>query len=73
MMVALPTTAEGHPEGRLLGDPTAPKAILQFLADTTVGCPLGEAARAAERIRKDDEWGLVAWGEEKVQNGQRRD
>ncbi|KAL2005121.1 hypothetical protein VTN00DRAFT_2971 [Thermoascus crustaceus] len=58
--VALPTTTEGHPEGRLLGDPKATKAILQFLADTTVGCPLGETARAAERIQKDDEWGLAA-------------
>ncbi|KKA22183.1 hypothetical protein T310_3782, partial [Rasamsonia emersonii CBS 393.64] len=58
--VALPTMAEDHPEGRLLGDPKATKAILQFLADTTVGCPLGEAARAAERTRKDDEWGLAA-------------
>lgn len=52
--------AEDHPEGRLLGDPKATKAILQFLADTTVGCPLGEAARAAERTWKDDEWGLAA-------------
>ncbi|KAL1969928.1 hypothetical protein VTN77DRAFT_7438 [Rasamsonia byssochlamydoides] len=58
--VAVPTAAEDHPEGRLLGDLRATKAILQFLADTTVGCPLGEIAREAMRARRDDEWGLEA-------------
>lgn len=57
---AIPTMAEYHPEGKLLGGPKATKAILQFLADTMVGCPLGEAARAAERTRRDDKWGPEA-------------
>ncbi|KAL2008088.1 hypothetical protein VTN00DRAFT_8070 [Thermoascus crustaceus] len=68
--VARPTAAEDHPEGRLLGDPKATKALLQFLADTTVGCPPGDLAQAAERARKDDEWGLEALEEaEKIGDG----
>ncbi|KAL2005518.1 hypothetical protein VTN00DRAFT_2729 [Thermoascus crustaceus] len=68
--VARPTAAEDHPEGRLLGDPKATKALLRFLADTTVGCPPGDLALAAERARKDDEWGLEALEEaEKIGDG----
>ena len=57
--VTLPTAAEDHPEGRLLGDPRATKAILQFLSDTTIGAPGGEA-QALDRARADDELGLEA-------------
>jgi len=31
-----PTTAEAHSQGRLLGGPSAPRALLQFLASTNV-------------------------------------
>jgi ribonuclease HI len=57
--VALPTAAEEYPEGRILGDPRATKAILQFLNDTKVGTPRGED-QALDRARADDEWGLEA-------------
>jgi ribonuclease HI len=58
--VARPTLAEEHPRGRLLGDPRASKAILQFLRDTTIGYAPTEAVQAMERTRRDDEWGLEA-------------
>jgi ribonuclease HI len=47
------------PEKRLLGNPRATKAILGFLAETTVACPQG-GEREAARIQRDDEWGLGA-------------
>jgi ribonuclease HI len=55
--VALPTAAEDHPEGRILGDPRATKAILQFLTDTTIGTHRG-ADQALNRANTGDEWGL---------------
>jgi ribonuclease HI len=57
--VALPTAAEDYPAGRLLGDLRATKAVLQFLGDTTIGAPRGEA-QALDRARAEDEWGLEA-------------
>ena len=57
--VALPTAAEDHPEGRILGDPRATKAILQFLTNTTVGTRRG-ADQALHRANTGDEWGLDA-------------
>lgn len=36
--IARPTMAEEYP-GRLLGNPKASQALLQFLADTAIGCP----------------------------------
>jgi hypothetical protein len=61
--VALPTAAEEHPEGRLLGDPRATKAILQFLADTTIGTQQG-ADQALNRANTADIWGLDVLEEE---------
>jgi hypothetical protein len=61
--VALPTVAEDHPEGRLLGDPRATKAVLQFLTDTTIGAQRG-ADQAQNRANTDDTWGLEALDEE---------
>ncbi|KAL1978971.1 hypothetical protein VTN96DRAFT_7859 [Rasamsonia emersonii] len=52
--------AEEYPEGRLFGNPKASRALLQFLADTTIGCPRGDQARAVDRAHRDDEWGLEA-------------
>jgi hypothetical protein len=57
--VALPTAAEDYPEGRLLRDPRATKAILQFLSGTTIGAP-GRKAQALDRAHADGEWGLEA-------------
>ena len=57
--VALPTIAEDHPEGRIFGDPRAPKAILQFLTTTTIGTQRG-ADQATNRANANDEWGLEA-------------
>ena len=45
-------------EGRLFGNPKATKALLNFLANTSIGCPRGEEARTAERAQADDEWGI---------------
>ncbi|KAL2012391.1 hypothetical protein VTN00DRAFT_5109 [Thermoascus crustaceus] len=68
--VATPTATEDHPESRLLGEPKATRALLQFLADTKVGCPPGDHAQAAERARKDNEWGLEALEEaERIGDG----
>jgi ribonuclease HI len=61
--VALPTAAEDHPEGRILGDPRATKAVLQFLTDTTIGTQRG-VDQALNRANADDEWGLDALDEE---------
>jgi hypothetical protein len=60
--VALPAATEDNPEGRILGDPRAARAILQFLNDTTIGIPGGEA-QALDRAQADDEWGLEALDE----------
>ena len=60
--------AEGSPEERLLGDPRATKAVLNFLANTTVACPQG-TEREAARVGRDDEWGLEAL-EEAERTGQ---
>jgi ribonuclease HI len=57
--VALPGIAEDHPEGRILGDPRATRAILQFLNDTAIGVP-GGGDQALDRARADNEWGLEA-------------
>ena len=55
-----PTIAEEHPQGRLLGEPRATRALLQSLANTSIGLPQGHLQRAAERTWKDEEWGLEA-------------
>ena len=57
--MALPAAAEDHPEGRILGDPRATRAILQFLSDTAIGVPRGED-QVLDRARADNEWGLEA-------------
>lgn len=53
-----PSTAEECPEGRLLGEPKATAAILQFLATTKVALPQGHHQAVVERARRNDEWGL---------------
>jgi ribonuclease HI len=58
--IARPSAAEDYPEGRLLGEPKATKAILQFLATTRVALSPGHLQRAVEQARQDDEWGLEA-------------
>jgi len=63
-----PTAAEEHPQGRLLGEPKATRALLQFLASTSVGLSQGYLQQAVERTRKDKEWGLEAL-EEAVRTG----
>ena len=64
-----PTAAEEHPQGRLLGEPKATRALLQFLASTSVALPQGYLQRAVERARKSEEWGLEA-AEEAVKTGE---
>jgi hypothetical protein len=51
---------EDDPEGRILNEPKATRAVLQFLANTQVALPLGYLQQAAERTRRDDEWILEA-------------
>ena len=58
--VIKPTAAEEHPQGRLLIEPRATRALLQFLANTNVALPRTHLQRTAERSRRDEEWGLEA-------------
>ena len=67
--VMRPTTAEEYPQGRLLGEPKATRALLQFLASTSIGLPRAHLRQTAERARRDDEWGLEAL-EEAVKRGE---
>ncbi|ODM21420.1 hypothetical protein SI65_02263 [Aspergillus cristatus] len=67
--VMRPTAAEEHPQGRLLGEPRATRALLQFLASTSVALPRAHLQRTAERARRDDEWGLEAL-EEAIRTGE---
>ena len=64
-----PTTAEEYPQGRLLGEPKAMRALLQFLASTSIALPRAHLQQTAERARRDDEWGLEAL-EEAVRTGE---
>ena len=54
------TTAEEYPQGRLLGEPKATRALLQFLASTSVALPRALLQQMAQRARRNDEWGLEA-------------
>ena len=65
-----PTAAEEHPQGRLLGEPKATRALLQFLASTSVALPQAHLQRTAERAQRDEERGLEAL-EEASQTGER--
>ncbi|ODM18007.1 hypothetical protein SI65_06795 [Aspergillus cristatus] len=67
--VMRPNAAEEYPEGRLLGEPKATRALLQFLANTNVALPRAHLQRMAERARRHDEWGLEAL-EEAVRTGE---
>lgn len=67
--VMRPTAAEEHPQGRLLGEPRATRALLQFLASTSVALPRAHLQRTAERAQRDDEWGLEAL-EEAIRTGE---
>jgi len=50
--VVRPTTAEEHPQGRLLGEPRATRALLRFLASTSVVLSQGYLQRAVEELEK---------------------
>jgi hypothetical protein len=52
--------SEEAPEGRLFSDWKATRAILTFIATTSVGLREGEAEREAEQAQRDDEWDLEA-------------
>ena len=56
--IARPSAAEECPEGRLLGEPKATRAILQFLATTRAALRPGHYQTLAEQAQRDDEWGL---------------
>jgi len=58
-----PTTAKEHQQGRLPGEPRATRALLRFLANTSVALPRAHLQRTAERSRRRDEWGLEALDE----------
>ena len=64
-----PTAAEEHPQGQLLGEPRATRALLQFLASTSVALPWAHLHQMAERAQRDDEWGLEAL-EEAIRTGE---
>ena len=67
--VLRPTTAEEYPQGRLLGEPRATRALLRFLASTSIALPRAHLRQTAERAQRDDEWGLEAL-EEAVRTGE---
>lgn len=46
------TAAEEHPQGQLLGEPKATKALLQFLASTNVALPRTRLQQTVERAWK---------------------
>jgi hypothetical protein len=52
--VAYPLASEKAPEGRLFSDWKATRAILAFIATTSVGLRGGEEEREAEQAQKDD-------------------
>jgi len=64
-----PTAAEEHPQGQPLGEPRATRALLQFLASTSVALSRAHLQRAAEKARRDDKWGLEAL-EEAIRTGE---
>lgn len=57
---AKPSTAENQLEGRLLGQPKAIKALLEFLSNTNIVLPGGHAQQDAEQAVKDNVWGSEA-------------
>ena len=59
--VMTPTITEQHPQGRPLGEPRTTRALLQFLASTSIALPQAYLQQTAEMARRDDEWGLEAW------------
>jgi hypothetical protein len=60
---------EDRPEGKILNEPKATRAFIQFLADTQVALPSNYLQQAAERTRRDDKWGLETL-EEAEQTGE---
>ena len=56
--ITRPSAAEECLEGRLLGEPKATRAILQFLATTRAALRPGHHQTLAEQAQRDDEWGL---------------
>ena len=64
-----PTTAEEYPQGRLLGEPRATRALLRFLASTSIALPRAHLQRMAERAQRDDQWGMEVL-EEAVRTGE---
>ena len=66
--VMRPAAPEGYSQGRFLGEPKATRALLQFLANTSVALPQAHLERAAERARRDEEWGLETL-EEAIRTG----
>lgn len=52
--VMRPTAAEENPQGQLLGEHRATKALLQFLASTSIALPQARLQRTTERAQRDD-------------------
>lgn len=53
-----PSAGEDCPEARLLGEPKATAAILEFLSTTEVGQVSNYNQAVVERAQPQDEWGL---------------
>ena len=67
--VMRPAGAEEHPQGRLLGEPRATGALLEFLASSSVALPRAHSHQTAERALRDNEWELEAL-EETIRTGE---
>jgi gamma-glutamyl:cysteine ligase YbdK (ATP-grasp superfamily) len=67
--VIRPSAGEDRLEGRILDEPKATRAVLQFLADTQVALHSDYLQQTAERARRDDERGLETL-EEAEQRGE---
>ena len=63
------TAAEEYPQGGPLGEPNATRALLQFLACTSVALPQEHLWRMSKRAQGDDERGLEALEEASRREG----
>jgi len=63
------TAAEEYPQGGPLGEPNATRALLQFLACTSVALPQENLWRMSKRAQGDDERGLEALEEASRREG----
>lgn len=55
--IIFPLVANVYLKGRLLGEPKATNAVVEFLAATRIAQPTGYVQQTVERTRQNDYWG----------------